>query len=104
MKNYPYPKNSAEFFARAYSIEQIEKNYDYPKLFVYLLDGYQLLENVNTILNYDLYSELGLSRERVERDKDYFTVRMYVIKTVIKKISAMEVVEFDGGITLICPN
>jgi hypothetical protein len=104
MKNYPYPKNSAEFFARAYSIEQIEKNYDYPTLLGYLSDGYQLLENVNTILNYGLYSELGLSRERVERDKDYFTVRMHVIKTAIKRMSAMEVFELNGGLTLVCTN
>jgi hypothetical protein len=104
MKNYPYPKNSAEFFSRAYSIEQIEKNYDCPTLLVYLSDGYQLLEKVNTILNYGLYSELGLSRERVEQDKDYFTVRMHVIKTVIKRMSAMEVFDLSVGVTLICTN
>lgn len=105
MNNYPYPKSSAEFFSRAYSIDQIVNNYDLDNLFKYLPDGYKVLGNIQTILNNELYEELGISKFQVEKDLDYFRVRIFVLKTAIRKISSMEVLEFENGlITLVCTN
>ncbi len=93
--NYNYPKNEFEFYARQYSVKQLVDNYSFDTLMAYYLFGMNTLNQMDYIINNDLFDEVGTTPMQVGEDKTHFMVRTYVTRVAMEKLGICQIEQND---------
>lgn len=102
--NYPYPKNEVEFYSRAYSVDQLVKNYEFSHLMAYYLYGMNTLQKIDSVIEHELYAEMDRTPDDVFDDKMYFILRTAIIKNAMSKMDTCDVVVVDDKIMILHNN
>jgi len=95
--NYEYPKNEFEFYARQYSVDQLVKNYSFSTLMAYYLFGMNTINQMDFIINNNLFDEVGATPMQVATDKTHFMVRTYVTRVAMERLGICQVVTNDDN-------
>jgi hypothetical protein len=93
--NYNYPKNEFEFYARQYSVKQLVDNYSFDTLMAYYLFGMNTLNQMDYIINNDLFDEVGTTPMQVGEDKTHFMVRTYVTRVAMERLGVCQIEQND---------
>jgi hypothetical protein len=93
--NYNYPKNEFEFYARQYSVKELVDNYSFDTLMAYYLFGMNTLNQLDYIIDNNLFDKLGATPIRVANDKTHFMVRTYVTRVAMEKAGLCQINQND---------
>lgn len=96
--NYPYPKSEDEFFSRSYSVDQLIENYTFPMLMHYYVFGLNVLQRIESVIEGELYDELGVEPDEVEQDKMHFTLRTVIVRNAMTKMNACELLMCQNAV------
>lgn len=102
--NYPYPKDEIEFYSRAYSVDQLVKNYEFNHLMAYYLFGMNTLQKIDSVIEKELYAEMGRTPDDVFDDKMYFVLRTAIVRNAMSKMDSCDIVLIDDKVMVLHNN
>jgi hypothetical protein len=104
MNNENYARNEFEFYAKFYTHEELKSNYTFHELMSLYLFGMNTLKKINTIIDENLFDEVGATPMEVYRDKTIFSVKTYIVKSAVESLESCEILTSDKSMFVVHKN